>query len=241
MAHWLVQLNGDAADLALLRADFPDGDFHVIVQEGTSFLTGSGFEQCASAENVLRAARRETDNMAAIRSLLDPTFQRPTVGNVIRVDDEARRHVFMFVEPAELRIRGAASVSFVGQAIRDGVEIQPAWSKQVTQAQNLGSTATGSQPLNEALKVWADPARTWARLYRVLEELEKHLGDRSDRVGLCLSAERDRFTRTANTAEVAGLDARHGSQRFQPPADPMTLREATEFIRGLFLKVLRRQ
>jgi len=72
-----------------------------------------------------------------------------------------------------------------------------------------------------------------------MEEIEQHLGKHVDVAGLCSAKQRERFARTANTAEVAGPDARHAAGKFAAPNDPMSLPEATEFIGQLLLSVLR--
>ena len=71
--------------------------------------------------------------------------------------------------------------------------------------------ATGKPNLDQALKVWADPMRTWPRLYRLLEEIEGHLGKSANAAGLCSGKERTRFRQTAESPEVAGVDARQAS------------------------------
>jgi hypothetical protein len=76
-------------------------------------------------------------------------------------------------------------------------------------------------------------------LHRIIEEVEEHLGKNVDVGGLWSTNNRKRFTRTANTAEVSGPDARHASGKFDAPDDPMSLSEATEFVRQIILSVLR--
>jgi hypothetical protein len=100
------------------------------------------------------------------------------------------------------------------------------------------SRAQSNQHLEIALTLWADPARPWPRLYRILEELELHIGKPADKAGLCSANERARFTRTANTAEVSGADSRHALSKYAPPPDPMSLEEATRFVGRIFSEVL---
>jgi hypothetical protein len=96
-----------------------------------------------------------------------------------------------------------------------------------------------SPHLEQALSMWTDPMRSWPRLYCVLEEIEQHLGKHVDATGLCPTNQRERFRRTANAAEVSGPDARHATGRFIAPDNPMSLQEATEFVRQMLLGVLR--
>jgi hypothetical protein len=112
-------------------------------------------------------------------------------------------------------------------------------SKSITQAQELLERTSGSPHLEIALSLWADQMRSWPRLYRIIEEIEQHLGKHVDAAGLCTASQRERFTRTANTAEVSGPDARHATGKFAAPSNPMSLPEATEFVRQMLLSVLR--
>ncbi len=88
--------------------------------------------------------------------------------------------------------------------------------------------------------LWADRPRSWPRLYRVLEEIEAHLGKNADHAGLCSDGERSRFRRSTQVPEVAGKDARHRVGLFQPPANPLTLQEAEAFIGRLLTAVLKK-
>lgn len=86
---------------------------------------------------------------------------------------------------------------------------------------------------------WADPVRTWPRLYRFVEELEEHLGGHVDKFKFCSYTKRGRFRLSANSAEVAGKDARHGTGIKPAPAKPMSLDEAVTFVRKLIEDTLR--
>jgi hypothetical protein len=94
--------------------------------------------------------------------------------------------------------------------------------------------------LRLATLIWADEIRTWPRLYRVLEEVERSLGSTASKVGLCSDNQRDRFAHSANSAEVAGKDARHASGKYKPPDKPMSLDEATSFVGCVLEQSLRR-
>jgi hypothetical protein len=84
-----------------------------------------------------------------------------------------------------------------------------------------------------ALLLLASPAVAWAHLYRALEEIETFLGMKVNVAGLCSGNDRERFTRSANSAEISGNDSRHGIGKFVPPDRPMMLTEARAFVTGV--------
>ena len=231
MARWLVQLSGDRIDLEEFPQWFPDGDVFAIEENGSFFLVGAAFECLADAETVLSEASSALDKYTAIISLLWPGLRKPAASHVFRETDEGKRDAFVFacgsISARSKTHAAAVSVGVVPQA------------PQQTQAQELLGRATGNPHLEVALSLWADPIRSWPRLYRVLEEIEQHLGKHVDAAGVCPTNQRERFTRTANTAEVSGSDARHAIGKFVAPSNPMSLSEATGFLSQIFLAVLR--
>ena len=231
MARWLVQLSGERLDLKEFPHWFPDGAIFSIEENGEFFLVGPAFEMLSSADEVLREAVRALDRFSAVISLLWPSLRRPTATHVFRETDEGKRDAFVFMS-------GSISARSKLRAVGVSVGSSPL-PPEPTQAQELLRRAVGNPHLEIALSLWADPMRSWPRLYRILEELEQHLEKRVDVAGLCSPAQRERFKRSANTAEVSGADARHAAGKFRAPANPMTLVEARGFVAQMLLGVLR--
>jgi hypothetical protein len=231
MARWLVQLSGERADLEEFPRWFPDGEVSAIEENEAFFLVGPAFEDLPNAEAVLGEAVRALDRFTAVISLIWPSLRKPTASHVFREADGGRRDVFVFLSAGlSMRSKMHAVVESVGETQQ---------KPQRTQAQELLRRATGSPHLELALSLWADQMRSWPRLYRIMEEIEQHLGKHVDAAGLCAANQREQFTRTANTAEVSRPDARHATGKFVAPNNPMSLPEATEFLRQMLLIVLR--
>jgi hypothetical protein len=230
MARWLVELSGEPFDLEEYPRQFPDGDVFVIEENGTFFLAGRAFEVLSTPDAILSEAVRALDRFSAVISLLLPSLKKATATSVFRETDDGSRSVFVFPSGVSARSKAGA----VGVCI--GAPPQP---PQPTQAQELLRRATGNPHLERALSLWADPIRSWPRLYCVIEEVERHLGKRVDAAGLCSGGQRERFRRTADSAEVSGADARHAAGKFDPPKNPMNLAEATRFVEQVLLGVLR--
>lgn len=224
MARWLVQLQAHAEDLEEFTAWFPSGEVFAFAERDSVFLTGAGLDAHADAGATMAAAEQALDERFAVISLLSRSAKRPVLGGIFREDDAGNRqeHHLLAVE---------FSVSLRGR-VRGG--------SGPTQAQLLLSGSQKSSSLRNALLLWADSYRTWPRLYRILEELESHLGMHANKAGLCTATERTRFTQSANVAEVAGKDSRHAAGKYAVPASPMSVRDATSFVSRLLQAALRR-
>jgi hypothetical protein len=179
-----------------------------------------------AAESVLR-------RFSAIVSLRLTSFRKPHVDAVVFEGDDGSRKI---VVSAVGRIEARSKLVAVAEVVGPDGQVKP--GQISTPEQELFAKSDGHSALDAALTLWADANRTWPRLYRILEEVERHLGRKVDVAELCAAAQRERFARTANSAEVAGEDSRHAAGRFAPPANPMTRAEASDFVRVMLLKAL---
>lgn len=179
---------------------------------------------------MLSAAQETIEKITVVISLLKPSFRKPTVDAVFRERADGGQDVFVHLT-SNLEMRSNVGIVAAGKP----VEIPTP-----TPAQQMLTHGTQNGHLERALHLWANPNRSWTHLYAILEEIEKHLGARVNKRGLCSAAKRDRFTRTANNAEAAGHDARHGSGNFQAPANPMPLTDAAAFIGELLRSQLQK-
>ncbi len=223
MSRWLIRLEARLDDLREFEHWFPNGPAFVFSEGENYFLTGSALESHTDAGCAMAASEQFIEELYAVVSLLCRTVKHPKAAAILREDDKGVRqeHVLLAVEFV-IDLRG--------------------WSKGnggPTQAQQMLEGSRKDPRLGTALLLWADERRTWPRLYRILEELEFYLGKRVDQEGLCSSTVRERFRRSANTAEVAGKDARHASGKHLPPTQPMSLREATSLVSGLLQSIFR--
>ncbi|MFH1833545.1 MAG: hypothetical protein ABH877_00855, partial [bacterium] len=161
------------------------------------------------------------DELYAIVSLLQPNLQKPHIATVFREEDDGRRQGFVQASAkitARSKARGAPTVV--------GREDEP---RGPTVAQSLLLGLGTDRHLDIAASLWADPLRTWPRLYRILEEVESYLGHHVSNEGWCSRKQREQLTRSANHPATAGADARH-AERNAPPNKPMTLDEATALV-----------
>lgn len=230
MARWLVQLEGDRLDLEEFPRWFPDGDIYATEENGSVYLVGPAFDRPSAANQVYEKALQAVDEFSAVITLLWPSLQRPKVGRVVRENNDATRQASVFLS-SSVTARSKARATLTVDGITED-------RRRPTEAQRLLSGSRMDRHARVAVSLWGDPLRTWPRLYRVLEEIERYLGQQVDKAGLCSNKQRRRFTRTANAAEVAGKDARHALGKSEPPKHPMDIKEATAFIGRLLRATL---
>lgn len=79
---------------------------------------------------------------------------------------------------------------------------------------------------------------SWANLYAVYEIIKKSSGGKEGiaKKGWADKDEANRFSGTANSRAVLGVEARHGVNNADPLVNPMNLSEASSFIASLFDK-----
>jgi hypothetical protein len=242
MARWLVKIDGERADLEEFPDKFPDGELYAVERDGGVYLTGEEFERLNRAEQVREHARGALEEMSAIISLLWPAFRKPSVGNVEREDDQGGKSNWVFPELAVMRSKaGLAKVVIRADGAREDV---PAEDQRPTDAQCLLGASRATPHLRTAVLLWAFPDRAWWLLYRIVEDIETHLNELGiatsvSEAGYCSGKERARFRHSANSAEASGLGARHAAGKWDPPKDPMSLADATIFVKGLLEQALR--
>lgn len=94
------------------------------------------------------------------------------------------------------------------------------------------SLAVHSFNARYALRLVSAEHPTWMDLYKAVELLEQEVSKRTLH-GWTSKNKLSRFTQTANSFEAVGDAARHGTGRVNRPRDPMTLDEATAYVRDL--------
>ncbi len=179
-----------------------------------------------TAAQVHAEAERILDEMSGALCVFLGHYVRPKIGTVYLQHPDGHRtghHI--------LKANGPVILPKARAILED--------SSGLTVPQQFLQATTKSPHLQTASLIWTDQVRTWPRLYRVMEEVQQHLGMPPYKAGLCSKTEFKTFEHTANSAEVAGLDARHALGKFEPPAAPMTLPQAEAFVGQVLEKAFR--
>ena len=233
MARWLVEISGDCFDVEEFPLWFPSGDIHSVTENGKVFLVGDTLDAITEASDVHDMAVQQLDEYFEIIRLLVPGLRKPSIGTVFRENNAGVRQGFIFLSST------VTARCKIHATLTDAGEQNLAARKTQTQAQDLLAASRSDKHFQVAISLAANPGATWPHLYRCLEEVEYFLGQKVSDAGICSSSQRERFTRTANSAEVSGRDSRHRLGRFFPPNDPMTISEARSFISQTLLSTFR--
>ncbi|HEY2919924.1 MAG TPA: hypothetical protein VGK77_13140 [Candidatus Binatia bacterium] len=227
---WEVRITGSQVVLGHLVDVLKDREPSLVRDGDTFVLRAKEFQTLADGGSVQARAKEIVEALSTLARLGLQSVESLEVGNVTRVREDGRRDYFLNAESGHLRITGGLTSMVVKRA--DGTvqehkpaDAIPAWL----------SKALLDPTLLRALRLRDSDALAWPDLYRLFEVIEAGLGGESGLVARG-SATRDtvrRFCHSANSVAAAGDQARHGVERTEPPARPMTISEARSFVDGL--------
>jgi hypothetical protein len=224
--RWVVGISGDDADLTELATHLAGAvEITKTDQDGWELSTAR-FQELDEATAIREAAMELAgmlNGLAAVR--VDGVAGPITIGNVRRYRGEGK-DLWVFPEPIRLRLRVFAPTILI-----NGVAPQPlSWAPALTLADD-------DEAVRAVLAFMGIQPATWHNLAAAFEVMQKDGRTGSDAGmrdwGNTTNNEMDRFTRTANSWPVLGVGARHGPRGWEPPANPMNLEEATEFVRRI--------
>lgn len=230
MTEWRANLKGQAADLYELLALFRSPDLNIVQDEQGYWLRSSTFTALTEAEDVLRQAREVIQYVNGAAKVYLPSYQPVEVGGIMRIDDQGRKHQYIFASSLVSRsVVGRPTLSI------DGV---PASLPPSSEPELASLYAQKDERAAKALRIFSRE-HTWDNLYRVFEVVQSDVGDMMFDLAWVSKKEVVRFKRTANSAGALGDEARHGVEYTQPPTNPMNRTEAVEFVRELLATWLR--
>ncbi len=234
--EWYVEITGDGFDLEELSKSLNSPDL-CITQKGEIFILKS------TDFNILKDANEVRTRASEILSLINGATrlvigkQKPlAMGSVVEVGDDGKRKLFDWVEVAAY---GRYSVSTT--IVKANGTVQEQEIRQADPIQDWIAIARHDTNVATVLRLF-NKNLDWVNLYRIYEVIESDIGGINNIIKEEWTTKKtiERFTRTANSPDAIGDQARHGNGgRITPPKDPMTLPEAKSLIETLFHQWLR--
>lgn len=227
---WVVQLAGDASDLAALAQSLTGNDIN-ISHDGQDYVLMS--DQFTAGDDV-SAVRQKAEGLVAVlngasRLALD-AINSIRVGAVYRRREDGKRDIFVFPEPAVIRFRAFAPTVKLTHADGTVEEFHPA-----DPVKQWASVALSNDAVANVFRIFAGGTLDWVNLYRIVEIVASDVGglDAIDANGWATKSSMRLFKQTANSPGALGLDARHGAETTQPPKHPMTISEARSLVNSI--------
>lgn len=219
--RWAVAVEGQDADIRTVASALNDGGILLELHEQDGWLlTAGSFGELGEADAVRRSSEEIMAVVNGVGTLLDPGFRPLKAGHVYRLHADGRKDAFVLLQSA-IEVRARVNAVLVS-ATSDGSPPSPPTS----QLENALAAAAFDSDLNLALRLNGKHPRTLATLYKIFELSQQHPQHKA----WSSTTQRRRFTHSVNSPDAHGEDARHAVQKTQPPANPMSLKEAEALI-----------
>jgi hypothetical protein len=217
--RWMVRINGDPFDLELLSEQFRSANLSIAKESNGYYARSSEFEVLSSEPEVRSKADEILDSLNGIGRMLDSHFRPVEIDAITEADETgSRKHYMEFFE--EIKVRDKATVKVVNA---DGTSEQ---STQPPAAESQLAIAQRDPKVAKALRIFGSREHDWHNLNNIFEVVQSDVGGQITKAGWATQTEIDRFTRTANSVQAIGDDARHGDEKVPAPKNPMSLAEA---------------
>lgn len=228
MPNWSVQLSGDRFDLEDFPKWFTTPDLQVVEGSDGYYLRSELLGAIEDADQVRASARELLESLVGAAKLYRPSLGAIGLNAVVKEGENERRHVYVYLSGA-IQMRSKVSTA---KLTINGKEETP----QIPRPALWAAIAKDDEKVRQALRFWVKGSENWADLYKVHEVIESDVGDAIYTNGWASKIEVTRFTRTANSVEALGDQARHAKKYAESPPKPMTIQEAKRLIKRLLEK-----
>jgi hypothetical protein len=225
IVDWVLPLAGHNFDLEDLPEWLAGEEVRVEQWNGSYALVIPTSVAGDDYENVRPFAEDRLQLINGVASALNGSFRPVSLKNELYGVNKERtvRHTIVAVGTAEMRMK-AGRVRVSGGAPQPVTE--PA-------AAPLLRAARRAPEAHDALVLIGRPSLTWPELYLLFEFVEGDVGSAMYDRGWISRAAAELFTRTANSYTALRSGSRHGRDRGDLPAQPMTRDVAVSLIRRL--------
>ncbi len=224
-ATWTVRLRGDRADLVHLPGRFSSGPIQVVEESDQYYLHSNELEDVQVIGDARERVCRLVDSMNGALALLVPGY-KPI--EAYSLETKTADGSFAVCN------RASEMVTFREPVLDAGLLLDDT-------APRLVSLSDEDPAVADVLRLLGKGRPDAVTLYKLYEIISDDVGGDSviTKVHQWVSrTELARFTNSLNNRKVLGDDARHATQKFSPPRNPMSLDDALTFVRKLIINWL---
>jgi hypothetical protein len=211
-------LNGQTDDLQALST-LKSADWAIVKENGAYHLTSPLLNTARDADDALQFTQELLPIINGAAQVYLPHFEPiHLAGSATILQDDGTQQTAQ-TQTARARIRHPIAATDIQNA--------PPIDAWITLAYKDGQ-------VEKALDLWGSLEHNWRNLYLVLEVMQDTVGGETallaqpwlpDKHGIEL------FKKTANNWRALGHKARHATEKYQPPPNPMSLPDARELLR----------
>lgn len=233
MKKWQIEIKGDTWDLENLSNNHQSPDWSIIkIAEGDKdvyYLESSRFYELNNSKDVEKAARELILEINGVAKTEFPDYKQIELHGVALLDENGQLNKFIHIKDS---IHGRTKLYPPTIIQGDGTVEE---SKMPNRLKLISILAKTDENVRRALILFGKPKLSWNDLYGIydiikdnveLEEVKKTVNISSNQIKL--------FRRTCLRWEAVGDEARHPSQKFDPPKNPMKYEDAVTLITKLY-------
>lgn len=218
MPEWLARLSGDEYDLKVLSEHLRAPDLNVKKDDdGQYYLRSSDFASIANDDAREKHAARLVRHVNGAADLLLEGGGFPIeLDGMSRIEEDGRRY------------HSVGSSVHLLYRVRTTIK-----AASPDEMRSLVFHAGHDSKVADALNFLR--RNDWVSLYKAWEMARDAAGGTHELISRGWAQKRDqsRFTGTVQSREVLGDEARHASEKYRAPDNPMTLEEARCFVRSV--------
>jgi hypothetical protein len=230
MGEWRVQLQGEKFDLQELKETLLGHDPCIIEENSNFYLTSKAWDKLKEPREVHSQAKDFNQLLENAAYIHFRDTAPLTIGNIVRIDDDGRKHDILIADAGHLNLRGLRLKA-------TGTVSGPKPIESRAEHLVIKFLRKSKNPLvKDALRFYRKG--DWVSLYKAYEIVSDAVHGKREivRRGWIPKESINRFTQTAQSRKALGDDARHASVKFHPPKNPMKIDEAKTIIGDLLLK-----
>lgn len=230
MPEWSVRLKGHEFDLEELSNHFHSPERNVTKDEdGHYYLRSTDLDSMTDDQAVRERALELVELMNRAMKFRVGEGYQPVELDVVTETDEVgnRRQYVALTGSLEARSRVSANLTVIREGDSPNVPSPP------SEVESMFALAERDARVADALRYFE--RGDWVNLYKAWEIVRDAAGGEHALIENRWSTKKtkNRFTQTAQSREALGDEARHASERYEAPENPMTLDEARAFVKSV--------
>ncbi|MBA4141066.1 MAG: hypothetical protein H0X70_11315 [Segetibacter sp.] len=223
MTKTLIELVGETLDIEDLKCSLGASPWQIIKDSDVFYLTSEILNKFDDTNEVISTGKIFLDLLNGTANIVYINHKNVTTGSVIKIDENGKRAIHVFVEPLILGSRLGGSLIAKGKTI-----------PKLTIVEEWLNKAAKYESVRDAIHFFNEI--TWWNLYKIYEVICEDVGGQHKLKPFLNLSEIKTFTHNADNRRAIGDQARHASKKYDPPKKKLTLDEAYELIKQLFEK-----